>query len=120
MHHARAVGLAVVVLTGTILGAATAIRRSSELSAIGTVAAFDPASGRLTIATTRGREVFVLEQNTVIRLGARKVKLQEVRSLVGHPVKVRYQVRGEHRTVRAVMIAPERAPSASRRGSIQA
>jgi hypothetical protein len=111
----RPTALAAVVLTlalgGTaqrpLEGSSPAPDNAGSRSAVGTIAKYEATSLTLTVATSSGRVVFVLAEQTPVRLGSRVLQPRDLAGHVGARVKVRYADRTGRKPVESVMVSPD-------------
>ncbi len=78
--------------------------KTASMAATGTIEKFDGASKTLTVKTSKGDENFVLGDSTSVHQGSKTMTADQLSSLNGQPVKVRFTQANGVQTATSVMV----------------
>ena len=111
--------LQVLVLAGALAGSGAAVMaaapaaghkaKAASMSATGTIEKFDAGSKTLTVKTSKGEQNFVLGDAAVLHRGSKTVTADQLASLDGQPVKVRFTEANGVQTATSVMVGSAKA-----------
>ena len=102
----RALGLlGIVGVFAAGVNAQQAPSPTTQPSALGRLARYDPVHRVVTLDTSRGPLTFVLAEDAALREGVRSIEADRVAALIGRTAKVRYQTVGSRRVARQMTVA---------------